>query len=237
MSKLKVHTDFDFGELIQNLCTAQYINFHHVDQDTLKAFLGTLNGAETDLPDIYPNVFKFSGDDVLYKDYILDLLQGLYNRYKHQAFVGIDIPFTPWDRQIPAITDTNVQKEFGERLCLLINKINDTAPKYSKLLSLYSSNESKLMDKLSNKVSAGAKVEGLSRFNDTPQDGGLYDDDSHTTNLTATSSSSKSNSTTTYDDKNIMARLEEVRALYRNLMKEWNEEFEEFFWEVDGHEN
>ena len=94
-----------------------------------------------------------------------------------------------------------------------------TAPKYTKLLSLYSSNDADLMNPVSSSTS------GVNRFNDTPQDGGLYDDDDHTTNVTQV------NSTTLNDLDTKMGRIKEIEASYRNLLLDWSNEFKPLFIE------
>lgn len=228
MSRLKVHTEFTFGELNENVIQSSYLVIGE-DESSLITFFANSFFASTHLSEIFSNVFKRVNNVDSFNTYVGELYQGLYNRYKDEAFVYVDTPFEPWNRQIPAINSQEVQKAFVNQIRKLLAKIDDSYPRYAKLLALYTANENNLMNKLESSVSAG----GHSRFNDTPQSGGLYADDTHTTNVTE----SETSSTTTYDDKNIMQRLDEVRNMYKNVMEDWISQFEEFFWEVDGYEN
>lgn len=91
----------------------------------------------------------------------------------------------------------------------LLSIMTETYERYSTLLDFYSAKKSQLLD----------KVESLTRFNDTPQDSGEFSDDEHTTHIT----SSKND----YDT--LMARIDEVDRKYRNLLKDWSNEFECLF--------
>lgn len=229
MSRLKVHTEFTFGEIINNIIGADFFVSQSEDEVTLRAKFGDWYSSQSNLPKIFSNVFKVEENVVIFNTYINQLFQGLYNRYRDEAFTFVDTPFTPWDRQIPALTSPEVENAVKNQFRKLLAKMDDSYPRYAKLLALYTANENNLMNKLGSSVSAG----GHSRFNDTPQDGGLYADDTHTTNVTE----SESSSTTTYDDKNIMQRLNEVRDMYKNVMEDWISQFQEFFWEEEGYEN
>lgn len=88
---------------------------------------------------------------------------------------------------------------------LFINKLNETYPKYSKLISLYNAEASKLMD----------DIKAYSRFNDTPQNGGTFTADSYSTNYTESGSQLASK----------VARLEEIRTYWANIYKQWSNEF------------
>lgn len=237
MSRLKVHTEFTFGEIINNIIGADFFVAQSEDEVTLRIKFGEWYSSQVNLPKIFSNVFKVEENVILFNTHIYQLFQGLYNRYRDEAFVFVDTPFTPWDRQVPAWNSPEVENATKNQFRKLLAKMDDSYPRYAKLLELYSESESKLLGKLSSVVEASANVEGLSRFNDTPQEGGMYEDDTHTTNVTETSSDTTSGSTTTYDDKNIMQRLNEVRDMYKNVMEDWISQFSEFFWEVEGYEN
>lgn len=94
---------------------------------------------------------------------------------------------------------------------------NDTKTYYEKLLDVYTAQESKLFDKLS------TTTDSNSRFNDTPQNGGSFDDDEHTTNITNNSS------TTSIDPGTMMERIDEVRRKYRDTYSDWAEQFSKLF--------
>ena len=90
----------------------------------------------------------------------------------------------------------------------LLNKCERAYEEYVPILKLYEQQEANLLAQI--KTSSTAD----SRFNDTPQNGGSWDDDNHTTNLTQMSSESAT------DGDTPIRRLEEVRRLWRSVMSE-----------------
>lgn len=81
------------------------------------------------------------------------------------------------------------------------------------LIDFYSAAESSLMDNI--------KSTSLSKYNDTPQDGGNFDTDDHTTNSTRIE-------TSTAGDTPIN-RLDEIRKKLRNIYEDWYREFVKLF--------
>lgn len=90
-----------------------------------------------------------------------------------------------------------------------------TKGRYEALLAAYKAAEGKLLDKLS--------ASTVARFNDTPQNSGLWDDDRHTTNITQTTSET--------DGEPLIDRLNRIQSAYRNLMDEWCNAFAPLFGE------
>lgn len=99
---------------------------------------------------------------------------------------------------------------FWRQFC---NVYRSTQEKYVKLLTLYTAQQTHLMDELESTVE--------SRFNDTPQNGGDWSNDQHTSTITST--------TTSADPTTVMARLDEIANLYRDLVADWAEEFAPLF--------
>ena len=91
--------------------------------------------------------------------------------------------------------------------------LKGTYGKYAPLIGVYKDQEAKLM--------ADIKTTGISRYNDTPQDGGDWSSDQHTTNI-STSESTSTGAT-------IAVRLAEIRAMWENLYSEWASEFKGLF--------
>ena len=145
--------------------------------------------------------------------------------------------------------------------------LNSTYEYYSKIIPLYVAQESNLMNKLqtvisdsrtsektgsnSNTYSAGEQHSKV-RENDTPQNGGDWSDDEHTSTLTVSdydgytnlndatyqdSTSQTGNMTTSVDPDTIMARLHEIREKYVNLYQEWAEYFSIFVYYPADFEN
>jgi len=142
--------------------------------------------------------------NILFSKYILA-------RYKEETIGYVDVPYcNPFDIVEPTLAEkTAVYEDFTRRF---IAQLNLTYERYSKLIELYEANKSDLLNELT--------TETISRFNDTPQDGGLYADDEYTTNVTQ--SSSKTN-------VSILSRLAELDDTIRNLYTDWSNEFRKVF--------
>lgn len=93
------------------------------------------------------------------------------------------------------------------------NILNLTASRYLSLLNAYN----KYISDPTAPISASS--DGTTRFNDTPQDGGDYSDDEHSTNIT------QSHTESTADTSSIMDRLDGLYRNWRNVLKDWCDEF------------
>lgn len=121
------------------------------------------------------------------------------------------------------LNTTEVLYKTRRLLGKIIDIISFTYPKYSALLSSYDTAKSKLLDKL-NKTINGSDTR---RDNDTPQDGGDYSDDNHTSFI---SQGSVDNSES-WDDTPIIERLDKIERMYQQTMKNWLNEFSGLFIE------
>lgn len=96
---------------------------------------------------------------------------------------------------------------------LIANKINyvylTTFDKYSVMFKLYEDNKGKLMDQV--------KSISINRFNDTPQNGGDFSNDDHTSSI--------NKSETSNDYGPIMDRVASIEYKYHKLMQKWVDEF------------
>lgn len=139
--------------------------------------------------------------------------------------------------------------------------LNSTFPYYSKLIGLYENEELDLMKALetvstdnraittsggnTNTAVMGAQ-HSENRENDTPQNGGLFDDDNHTSNISTNDYNGYTNTytllynnekrqhsgniTTTTEPDTIINRLTEIREKYTNLYAEWADKFRIFIY-------
>lgn len=137
-----------------------------------------------------------------YKNEVAPVLNIFGQRYAHHYIVFYD----------DGATDAEKAKAVEGALWVICGALTDTYERYAPILKAYKDKEASLMAKVA------VTSTGVARFNDTPQNGGLYDDDSHTTNIT------QSSGTTESDNGTPMARLEEVRRYWRNIQKEWVDE-------------
>lgn len=92
-----------------------------------------------------------------------------------------------------------------------------TFNKYLPIIKAYKEKEGELMDKLA------SESDTISRFNDTPQAGGDFADEDHTTNATTAHSETKS------DYETPINRLREIRDKYENLYNAWALDFDILF--------
>lgn len=175
---------------------------------------------------VNPDLIKFSefdedNDEWTHKDYVDEMLNDFYPRfYKYYAASSLLGELTEDDRE--------------EFWCKFFNVLNVTYPKYATIIKFYKSNESKLMDALNRDYTDDGDSSGTvtSRFNDTPQDGGLFEDDTHTTNVNETSSTSDSGleHKETYNNEYMLDRLNRIRDNLSNLFTEWENKVATILW-------
>ena len=150
----------------------------------------------------------------------MDLLNGIIERY--------------WDEYV-FISDENMEDplqimSFPEILYktrrflgTLVDIISYTYPKYSAILSSYDTKKTHLLDQLNKNVSGS----DTRRDNDTPQDGGDFSDDNHTSFI----SQGEVSNDESWDDTPVIERLDKISKLYELTKKKWLDEFEGLFTE------
>lgn len=122
------------------------------------------------------------------------------------------------------VIDTTEFKKFIRKY---ISIYNLTKERYIILLNLYSSNASKLMDRVKSKTTSSGKH----IFNDTPQTTNVsLDSSDYATNLNYGEDTVESEN----DLNTVMSRIDEITSSYRNLMREWANEFSGLFIEPDN---
>ena len=161
------------------------------------------------------------------------------------------------EEESPLITYTpDVLSKIRIFISRFFNILFFTWKKYTTILNAYETNKNKLMDRLQKIVDGEINNTGyqtnevsnsgseIRRDNDTPQDSGTFDDDSHTSFITEGSSSSsglqtrrdglkmENDVTESWDDTSIIERIEKIEYKYQQTMKKWTDEFAVLF--VDG---
>lgn len=104
----------------------------------------------------------------------------------------------------------------------LIYILEMTTPRYTTLINSYEQSREKLLNPVI------IKTTGINRFNDTPQDGGDFANDSHTTNLTEIENKTENDADTA------MGRIREIEENYKNLLLTWSKEFESLFFSEEN---
>ena len=147
--------------------------------------------------------------DSLINDIVNALMGIVYNRHAYDFIVYKDM-------DVDADEEVTLESAL-EMLNKLINVLNNTLPRYIPLLQ---QNEYASTDPIA-PVSSVSKSK--TRFNDTPQDGGLYADDNHTTNVSETENE------TSVDSSSLMERLDQLFKNFRSIILEWSNEFNMLF--------
>lgn len=142
---------------------------------------------------------------------INELWQSIIARY----YDDFAIMISEYDDTIPILTWENISPFFNK----LINTIERTKDYYLTLLNIYNNQKNNLLNQVKS-ISTNT-----TRFNDTPQNGGEFEDDRHTSEFTKVNNSIES------DVNTMMYRINEIQKLYRNVMKDWIDEFEKLFIE------
>ena len=111
------------------------------------------------------------------------------------------------------------QKNFIAKLLMILEMTSD---RFLSILGSYA----EARDNLLGPVKTG--ITSKSRFNDTPQNNGSYEEDPYTTNITLGESNTESDADT------IMGRIREIEGNYNNVLLNWSNEFGALFIEEDN---
>lgn len=154
--------------------------------------------------------FKWSTEDTVWyaKPYTIQLFNIIFSRF--------------WDSygiQCEDIDDDTLQLLFARKLNTMLNILNLTYDRYAALLDAYEDKK----DKLLNPVESNS--EGYNRYNDTPQDGGDFSDDEHTTSIYQNGLKIEQEQMTPIE------RLRQIEDGYQNVLLDWSNEFRKLFWE------
>lgn len=190
----------------------------------IESVLNDLKSGDYNLKEDLIKFADFDGDhdEFFCKDYVDEMLNDFYPRFYNYFAVS-----KCGDESL-SVDDV---LEFWTRF---FNVLNVTYPKYSVIIKAYRTNEAKLMDSLNRDYTDDADSSGTvtSRYNDTPQDGGLFEDDTHTTNVNETSSSSDSGleHKETYNNEYMIDRINKIRDNLSNLFTEWENKVATILW-------
>lgn len=152
-------------------------------------------------------------DDEIIEEVINALMTIVYERHAYDYFYGFKME---WDEDLTLNT-----YYFPDAMRNLLNVINLTLPRYIPLLQ---QNEEFSEAPVS---PIHSKSTGRTRFNDTPQDEGLYNNEEHATNV------SKSISETEVDSGSIVSRLDELFKNWKSIILEWSNEFNRLFFKEE----
>ena len=146
---------------------------------------------------------------------INELMKVVYVKYAEWHCLRKEVCY--YSDVIPTLSNDDIKA----LLLKLINVINMTFNRYWILFNSYK----KYQDDPTAKMESSDG--SVTRFNDTPQNTGLYDDDNHTSNITQYEHNSS------MDSASIMKRLEEVNENWRSILYAWSNEFKGLFIKED----
>ena len=159
-----------------------------------------------------------SPDVTVDNDLIDELVYMVYVRFFEMYVYKKEIDWTSDDYSLTADDYTTLRLRFT-------NIINMTYERYAPMLVFQRANESDPSPKLE------SESNGKTRFNDTPQNEALasnefFNDDKHSTNITA------SHSSTSVDSGTVAERLDELYKNWKSILRNWTDEFKGLFMEV-----
>lgn len=153
-------------------------------------------------------VSQYISDDNI-KDIVDALMTIVYQRHADDFI---------YHKELALHEDYELQdSEFYKYVQTLINVIDLTIPRYIPLLQ---AQEFYSVDPVAPLKSVS---KGRTRYNDTPQSMGIWDDEEHASNL------SNSESETEVDSGSIVSRLDEAYKNWRSIILEWANEFNQCF--------
>ena len=150
--------------------------------------------------------------DSLINDIVNALMGVVYNRHANDIISWVDNIENEEDGYADAMY---------KALIKIIGVIDLTLPRYIPLLQ---QNEYASTDPIA-PVSSVSK--NKTRFNDTPQDGGDFNNDPHATNVT------ESENETSVDSASLMERLDQLFKNFRSIILEWSNEFNQLFFKEE----
>lgn len=206
---LKAIKWFTFQEVL-NLYPARAPEFPHDKNTPADWFSKMIDDAGMELA-VY-TLSEFFTDSLITE--IIDALMTIvYYRHDEDYFFKVE---SDWREDYEL-----QQADFRPAMKKLMSVIDLTLPRYIPLLQ---QNEYASTNPIA-PVSSVSKSK--TRFNDTPQDGGLYEDDAHTTNLSQTENE------TSVDSASLMERLEQLFKNFRSIILEWSNEFNMLFFKEE----
>ena len=199
---------FSFQEIL-NLDTNAPEYPHDKDQDG-EWFTKMLAAQDLGFSDY--SLQGYTTDEI--KNIVNALMTIVYNRHSEDLF---------YIRKVPLFQNDYVlsSSDFKWAMSKLLDVLELTLPKYLPLFKLFKENSADPIKKISSTTS------GDTRFNDTPQDEGDFNDDEHSTNVTHTES------TTEVDAGSLMERLAEVYKNFKSIILEWSNEFNQLFFKEE----
>lgn len=149
-----------------------------------------------------------------YSTYMIPTLQNsdelwkLWSEYIYPKFYDKFVCYTDDD----TIPNDDAEKVFADFVGPIFSWMLSSTEKYTLLLRNFEAHKTELLDDI--------KTTRVSRFNDTPQDNGTFEDNTHNTNVTKEESSVQPGT--------MLEKLNEVEDNIKQLYELWSNEFRRF---------
>ena len=220
---------FTFQEVLA-LYPARAPRYPHDTQLANDWFTKMLEDADLE-PAVY-TLSEFFTDDLI-NEIINALITIVYYRHDEDYFYQVTTSICE-DYELD-------QDDFKKAIKKLMNVLDLTLPKYIPMLQQnewastcpITPNVDETTEESSGENSLSS--DGQTRFNDTPQASGNYDDDPHTTTLTDNTSensgdfASNTKRTNSTNIGTLMSRLTEMYTNFKSIILEWSNEFNQLF--------
>lgn len=139
----------------------------------------------------------------------------IYPKFYNQFICYYDKAYCYYETTDEELSASQV---FADYLGTIISWMFSSTEKFSLTIANLEANKDNLLQQI--------KTSSISRFNDTPQNQGTYDDDAHNTTVTKNEGST--------DGGTLLSRLNEVEDSMKRLYNDWSNEFRQFIiWSVN----
>lgn len=196
---------FTFQEVL-NLYPSRAPSYPHDNVTPANWFTKMLEDANMEFS-VY-TLSEFFTDDLI-NDIVNALMWIVYCRHDLDYVYEIVLP---WDEEYEL-----QEIDFKKAMKDVLNVLNNTIARYIPMLQ---QNEYASTDPVR---PVSSVTSGKTRFNDTPQNGGDYNNDPHATNV------SESESEIKVDSGSLVSRLNEMFKDFRSIMLDWSNEFNKCF--------
>lgn len=196
---------FNFQEVL-NLYPSRAPSYPHDNVTSADWFTKMLEDANMEFA-VY-TLSQYYTDDLI-NEIVNALMWIVYCRHDEDYLYKVDLN---WDE------DYNLQQvDFKKAMKDVLNVLNNTIARYIPMLQ---QNEYASVDPV---APVSSVTTGKTRFNDTPQNGGDYNNDPHATNV------SESESEIKVDSGSLVSRLSEMFKDFRSIILDWSNEFNKCF--------
>ncbi len=153
--------------------------------------------------------------------------------YLNELFRRIYLLFADWNVFDYNKDKTTIEEKWKRWLQTYVGVFVSTRERYETLLELYESERDNLLNRLKTIRGATSSSTSKNKYSDTPQtsnEDGSLEEDKYISQFQKNENKGRSRETIETDPATIMARLDEIDRLYRNVWRDWVDEFKGLFY-------